>query len=120
MPQTTTNIFRRNPLEFLAGGFGLIIALILINIRVSHWVPYEPSKQYIGDIAFALFFVAPYIIALLSVILPPGSRWVVLLPATLMSGIAMIFGVSGITLILAPAVALLGGAGLLPLGLENN
>lgn len=96
---------RRIRLEIIAGWFGLVVALALGALRIGNSSTPERTEQAFGNIVFILILVTPYIAALLSAWLPARSRWVVLLPATLMSAASIPISAAGI--ILTPATVLL-------------
>jgi len=99
---------RNISLEITGGFFGLLVALGLSALRIGNSSPPQRAEEALGNAVIFLILATPYIIALLSTRLPAGSRWVFLLPATLVSAASLVTALSGVTLLFLPATVMLG------------
>ncbi len=96
---------------------GLVVALGLAGVRAFHLfddpIPFNPLRfreEAFGNLVFTLILATPYLAALFSVKLPAGARWVVLLPAAIVSLPAIFISFSLIGFLFIPAIGFLVAA----------
>ena len=90
----------------------MVVALGLVGLRVFNMSfgdpgPFNPLRlreEALGNIVFILILATPYLAALFSMKLPAGARWLVLLPATIISLPAIFISFSLIGILFIPAI----------------
>ncbi len=97
--------------ELFAGIFGLAIALLFgFMMAFNEYNPLRLKETGFGIGVLALIMATPYLAALFSLMLPAGSRWLVILPAAFLSVPAMFISLAGAGLLFLPGIALLFAA----------
>lgn len=93
---------------FIGGIVGLLPSLVLGTLLFVNQEPGESESQIFGKTVFAIFYVSPYLMALmLSRTRDPATRGALVLTVALLSMGASFTSVAGITFILLPATFIL-------------
>ncbi len=99
----------------LFGGlWGLIAALIIGGLRIANSELPQLRAEWVGDLAFAMVYLAPFLLAVLAVRwVSPALRASAWGAAGVIAALAVFTSFSGVSLLFLPAAALLIIAGLL-------
>jgi hypothetical protein len=104
--------------ELIGGILGLLVALGLGGLRVFNMSfgdsgPFNPlrfGEEAPGNVVFITILATPYVAALCSLKMPAGTRWLVLLPAVILSLPAIFISFSLIGFLFLPAIGFLFSA----------